>query len=107
MTADRAMAASEAAPSNGILPVQEIRTAIANGAIISDAPLTAAQMQPASIDLRPGRRAWRVQSSFLPGPETRVVDKLPRLAMHEIDLEGGAVLAVSYTHLTLPTKRIV
>jgi dCTP deaminase len=86
------MAASEAAPSNGILPVQEIRTAIANGAIISDAPLTAAQMQPASIDLRLGRRAWRVQSSFLPGPETRVVDKLPRLAMHEIDLEGGAVL---------------
>ena len=92
MTADRAMAASEAAPSNGILPVQEIRIAIANGAIISDAPLTAAQMQPASIDLRLGRRAWRVQSSFLPGPETRVADKLPRLAMHEIDLEGGAVL---------------
>ena len=92
MTADRAMAASEAAPSNGILPVQEIRTAIADGAIISDIPLTAAQMQPASIDLRLGRRAWRVQSSFLPGPETRVADKLPRLAMHEIDLEGGAVL---------------
>ena len=92
MTADRAMAASEAAPSNGILPVQEIRAAIANGAIISDAALTAAQMQPASIDLRLGRRAWRVQSSFLPGPETRVADKLPRLAMHEIDLEGGAVL---------------
>ena len=86
------MAASEAAPSNGILPVQEIRTAIADGAIISDIPLTAAQMQPASIDLRLGRRAWRVQSSFLPGPETRVADKLPRLAMHEIDLEGGAVL---------------
>ncbi|MEC8516546.1 MAG: 2'-deoxycytidine 5'-triphosphate deaminase, partial [Pseudomonadota bacterium] len=92
MTADRAMAASEAAPSNGILPVQEIRAALADGAIISDTPLTAAQMQPASIDLRLGRRAWRVQSSFLPGPETRVADKLPRLAMHEIDLEGGAVL---------------
>ena len=48
------MAASEAAPSNGILPVQEIHTAIADGAIISDIPLTAAQMQPASIDLRLG-----------------------------------------------------
>ena len=52
MTADRAMAASEAAPSNGILPVQEIHTAIADGAIISDIPPTAAQMQPTRDQLQ-------------------------------------------------------
>jgi dCTP deaminase len=77
---------------NGILPVQEIRRMIADGAISAVAEMTAAQMQPASIDLRLGRRAWRVQSSFLPGSGTRVEDKLDRLAMHQLDLAGGAVL---------------
>jgi len=87
MTGNKAMMAA-----NGILPVQEIREVLAGGAIMSEVPLTAAQMQPASIDLRLGRRAWRVQSSFLPGTGMRVADKLSRLAMHEIDMSSGAVL---------------
>lgn len=86
------VATATATLANGILPVQEIRAAIADGAILSDAPLTAAQRQPASIDLRLGSRAWRVQSSFLPGVGMKVADKLGRLAMHEIDLSAGAVL---------------
>ena len=77
---------------NGILPVQEIRRMLAAGDISAADKMTAAQMQPASIDLRLGRRAWRVQSSFLPGSGTRVEDKLDRLAMHQLDLAGGAVL---------------
>jgi len=77
---------------NGILPVQEIRRMMAAGEISAAEEMTAAQMQPASIDLRLGRRAWRVQSSFLPGSGTRVEDKLDRLAMHQLDLAGGAVL---------------
>jgi len=82
----------DAGMANGILPVQEIREMIAGDAISAAAPMTAAQMQPASIDLRLGHRAWRVQSSFLPGSGMRVEDKLGRLAMHQIDLSGGAVL---------------
>ena len=78
--------------TNGILPVQDIRQMIANGEIAATTEMTPAQMQPASIDLRLGRRAWRVQSSFLPGSGTRVEDKLDRLGMHQLDLEGGAVL---------------
>ncbi len=76
----------------GILPVQEIRGAIDSGMIAASAPISKAQMQPASLDLRLGTRAWRVQSSFLPGMEMSVEDKLARLAMHQIDLTGGAVL---------------
>ncbi|MEC8642029.1 MAG: 2'-deoxycytidine 5'-triphosphate deaminase [Pseudomonadota bacterium] len=76
----------------GILPVQEIGDAIQAGMIAATAPITDAQMQPASLDLRLGTRAWRVQSSFLPGMEMSVADKLARLAMHQIDLTGGAVL---------------
>ena len=78
--------------SRGILPLQDIREAAEAGMISAVTPITERQMQPASLDLRLGSRAWRVQSSFLPGPETRVEDKLARLAMHQIDLSGGAVL---------------
>ena len=78
--------------SRGILPVQDIREAAEAGMISAVTPITERQMQPASLDLRLGSRAWRVQSSFLPGAETRVEDKLARLAMHQIDLSGGAVL---------------
>ena len=73
----------------GILPVQEIRAAIESGMIAAAAPITDAQLQPASLDLRLGTRAWRVQSSFLPGPGMGVEDKLARVAMHQIDLSGG------------------
>ena len=49
-------------------------------------------IQPASLDLRLGQVAYRVQASFLPGPAASVEEKIDTLGMHEIDLEGGAVL---------------
>ena len=51
----------------GILPSQEIRELIANGKIRSSAEISDAQIQPASMDLRLGSIAYRVQASFLPG----------------------------------------
>ena len=50
------------------------------------------QIQPASLDLRLGRVAWRVRASFLPGPDATVQDRLDSFGMHEIDLAAGAVL---------------
>ena len=76
----------------GILPVQEIRAAIDSGMIRAATMITDSQLQPASLDLRLGARAWRVQSSFLPGVEMAVETKLGRFAMHQIDLTDGAVL---------------
>ena len=52
----------------GILPCQAIEALIAGGAITADTPFEADQVQPASLDLRLGGRAWRVRASFLPGP---------------------------------------
>ena len=77
---------------NGILPVQQIRDEITAGHIISSMPVTEAQLQPASMDLRLGTRGWRVRSSFLPGHGTSVAQKLDKFAMHQIDLTDGAVL---------------
>lgn len=50
------------------------------------------RIQPASLDLALGRRAWRLRASFLPGRGRTVVDRLvDGLAMQEIDLADGAV----------------
>ena len=51
---------------NGILPVQHLEQAIHDGVIAADHPVEEGQLQPASLDLRLGREAWRVQASFLP-----------------------------------------
>ncbi len=76
----------------GILPVQQLRQAIEAGIIASENDIEAAQIQPASLDLRLGKDAWRVQASFLPGRGMGVTDKLEKFAMHQIDLSDGAVL---------------
>jgi dCTP deaminase len=86
-------------PGPGLLPAQAIRTLLAAGAIRTQAPLTEGQVQPASLDLRLGTRAWRMRASFLPGAGTRVSDRVPDLRMHEMDLTGGAVLEKGCVYL--------
>jgi len=76
----------------GILPDREIAALFDEGALVAPRPLDADQIQPASLDLRLGEKAWRVRASFLPGPGHTVADKLDRLKLHEIDLAAGAVL---------------
>lgn len=52
----------------GILPSQVLRRFVDSGKIIAPShPITAGQIQPASIDLRLGRKAYQVDASFLPG----------------------------------------
>ncbi|MCB9916557.1 MAG: 2'-deoxycytidine 5'-triphosphate deaminase [Planctomycetes bacterium] len=57
----------------------------------ADAP-AAAQVQPASLDLRLGGRAHRLRAGFLPGPRS-VERRLAELGVETLDLTGaGAVL---------------
>jgi dCTP deaminase len=76
----------------GILPCQSLEALIASEAIAADRPFDPDQVQPASLDLRLGVRAWRVRASFLPRPGRTVADRLADVMMHEIDLSAGAVL---------------
>ena len=80
------------AHSAGILPCQNIEDLIAQEAITSQTPFDVDQVQPASLDLRLGARAWRVRASFLPGLGRKVTERLKDVAMHELDLTKGAVL---------------
>ena len=77
----------------GILPSQELRQAIADGVIGSadQIAIGEAQVQPASLDLRLGRTAYRVRASFLPGEERSVAQKLADFQMYEVDLRHGAI----------------
>ena len=65
---------------------------VEGGVIRSDVPVVRGQVQPASLDLRLGTKAFRVRASFLAGQNHKVTDRLPDLTMHEIDLTQGAVL---------------
>jgi dCTP deaminase len=79
--------------STGILPAQELRRLVRENVLFSTAdPVTEEQIQPASVDLRLGAKAYRVRASFLPNPNARVDDKIQALSTHEIDLSEGAVL---------------
>ena len=76
----------------GILSSQEILELIKKSVINSDQEIDKDIIQPASIDLRLGIRAWRVPASFLPGKGNLVSDRLKDFAMHEFSLLDGAVL---------------
>lgn len=76
----------------GVLADSQIRQMIAKGSIGATASILNDQVQPASLDLRLGNKAYRVRASFLPGRRNSVAHRLDELTMHEIDLNGGAVL---------------
>src|SRR5262249_36821634 len=84
-------AMTQHAHSAGILPCQTIEDLVEREAISAMTPLDADQIQPASLDLRLGERAFRVRASFLPGGR-RVAERTPDVAMHVLDLTKGAVL---------------
>ena len=72
----------------GVLSSTAIAALIERSEVAADEPIGAAQIQPASLDLRLGPTAYRVRASFLPGRES-VSAKIARLGMHEIDLTPG------------------
>ena len=76
----------------GVLPAQALRAMLENGQISAQPDVLDAQIQPASLDLRLGVRAWRVRASFLAGHGRSVADRLAEFEMHQMDLSGGAVL---------------
>ena len=93
----------------GILPCQSIEALIDARAITAQSAVASDQVQPASLDLRLGERAWRMRASFLPRAGAKVAERIADVAMHRLDLTTGAVLergcvyiAELQEHLALP-----
>jgi dCTP deaminase len=76
----------------GVLPSQALRALIADSRISAPGGVPRELVQPASLDLRLGSRAYRVRASFLSGAGRTVAERLDIFGMHEIDLAGGAAL---------------
>src|SRR5688572_7776087 len=81
-----------ALPQYGILPDHRIQELIDAEQLTALNEITAQQIQPASIDLRLGRWAYRVRGSFLPGKKRTLKSQLADLSLQKIDLRGGAIL---------------
>ncbi len=89
----------------GILPYQHIKQLIAKRVIRADVPIEDRQLQPASLDLRLGTKAYRLISSFLPElseitSRLNVLDFYQSdLVMYEMDLTEGAILEKGHVYL--------
>src|SRR5262249_31153225 len=83
----------------GILPDHMIASLVESGAIVASHPLDADQIQPASLDLRLGKVAYRVRASFLPGPRTTVAKRIEDLKLHEIARADGAFLETGCSYI--------
>ena len=82
----------------GVLPFQAIEQMIADGEITATQPIPEPQIQPASLDLRLGNKAWRVRASFLPSA-AGIAERIKDFSTHEIDLTEGAVLEKGCVYL--------
>jgi dCTP deaminase len=97
---------------SGILPFQQLRTLVRQGAIRSEVPITQEQIQPASLDLRLGTKAYRLLSSFLPEPSDQqaqfTIEDLYRsdLVMYDMDLSDGAILEKGHVYLVPLMERL-
>jgi dCTP deaminase len=80
--------------TTGILPYQQIVAMVKSREINAIPEIEDNQIQPASIDLRLGRYAYRVRASFLPGAQTSVMHRIKQMdGLPPIDLTpDGAVL---------------
>ena len=76
-----------------------IREFINDEKIKANIPITSAQIQPASLDLRLGPVAYRVRASFLPGKSSTVDEKIKDLGMTVVDLREGAVFEKYCTYI--------
>ena len=96
----------------GILPFQTLRSLVKRKAIRADVPITTEQIQPASLDLRLGNKAYRLLSSFLPEPSDQrtqfSIEDLYRsdLVMYDMDLSEGAILEKGHVYLVPLMERL-
>jgi len=79
--------------NTGVIPSQGIAALIANEEVGAPGGILADQIQPSSLDLRLGSHAYRVRASFLPGPDSTVMQKVEYLdGLPAIDLTNPSVL---------------
>ena len=92
--------------AQGVLPSQLIREAITAGYVHADGDkIPEDRVQPASLDLRLGPRAFRLRCSFLPGAET-VDRKMQDRVIDELDLRAARCSTPNRPYLIPLTEQL-
>ena len=93
------------APRKAFCPTSRSRSSSRAESLQADRPVEDRQIQPASLDLRLGKKAYRLISSFLPelSPISNRLNVLDfyqsDLVMYEMDLTQGAILEKGHVYL--------
>ncbi len=91
----------------GLFARQKIRAMIGRKLIRAETPLDSSQLQPASLDLRISKEAYRVRASFLPGRAGSVRERLKSLKAEPVSLAGkGAVLEKGIVYVARLMERL-
>ena len=91
----------------GLFARQKIQAMAHRRLVIAARPFDEAQFQPASLDLRLGREAFRVPASFLPGVGRTVEERLSALNPERISLAGeGAILEKGIVYIAPLQERL-
>ena len=91
----------------GLFGRQKIKAMIGRKLIQAEIPVEPSQLQPASLDLRLSKEAYRVRSSFLPGRERSVRERLESLNAEPVSLAGkGAVLEKGIVYVARLMERL-
>ena len=91
----------------GLLPGPRLAALVRGGAITAARRIEPSQVQPASLDLRLAREAYRLRASFLPGRNATVRERLESLGPERISLEGeGAVLEKGIVYVAPLTESL-
>src|SRR5262245_12821665 len=106
MADDSPLPKFELAGRAGLLPAQQIEALKRRGKVDATNEILGDQIQPASLDLRLGSRAFRIKASFLPGRSQSVAQQLEKLKQHEFSLDGGAVLEQGCVYLVKLQERL-
>ncbi|HUY85789.1 MAG TPA: 2'-deoxycytidine 5'-triphosphate deaminase [Acidimicrobiales bacterium] len=90
--------------SQGVIPSQYLERAIDAGVIHAGSfTIPSANIQPASVDLRLGEVAYRIQCSFLPDTMT-VEEKVKEYVIDELDLHKEGVVLETKRPYLIPLK---
>jgi dCTP deaminase len=91
----------------GLFGRPKIKAMIGRKLIRAEIPLESSQLQPASLDLRLSKEAYRVRASFLPGRERTVRERLKSLNAEPVSLAGkGAVLEKGIVYVARLLERL-
>ena len=91
----------------GLFGRQKIRAMIGRKLIRAEIDFEPSQLQPASLDLRISKEAYRVRASFLPGRGCSVRERLQSLNAEPVSLAGkGAVLEKGIVYVARLMERL-